>query len=80
MLDCYRQVAMKKSEIARTMARRSGVTPAEAADSLDRTVHQIVTNLRNGRSSPLPGLGVFEMDKEGRILFAPEKGEKDESA
>ena len=64
---------MKRPDIVKTMARRSGVTPAEAADRLDRTVHQIVTNLRKGRPSPLPGLGVFEVDKEGRILFAHEK-------
>lgn len=69
---------MKKHELARSMARRSRVTPAEAADRLDRTVHQIMTNLRKGKPSSLPGLGVFDVDGNGQIQFEKEKGEGDE--
>lgn len=68
---------MKKPEIARSMALRNGGTTAEAADRLDQTVHRIVTSLRQGKPSPLPGLGVFEVDPEGRILFEREKGDAD---
>jgi nucleoid DNA-binding protein len=45
------------------MARQSGVTKAEAADRLDRVVHQIVTRLRKGHVAALPGLGHFEPPK-----------------
>jgi nucleoid DNA-binding protein len=50
---------MKKAQIAKKLARRSGVSRAEAADRLDRVLHDIVSNLRNGQSAPLPGLGTF---------------------
>jgi nucleoid DNA-binding protein len=50
---------MRKTQLAGQLARQSGVTKAEAADRLDRVVHQIVTNLRKGRAAALPGLGHF---------------------
>lgn len=50
---------MKKEEIARRLARESGLTQAEAADRLDRVVHGILSNLRRGRKATLPGLGTF---------------------
>ena len=45
---------MKKPDIAKRMARESGMSEAEAADRLDRVVHQILSNLRRGRPAPLP--------------------------
>jgi nucleoid DNA-binding protein len=56
---------MKKAEIARRMARESGGTRAQAADRLDRAVHQILSNLRHGRKTSLPGLGTFAPGKTG---------------
>jgi len=56
---------MKKAEIARRMARESGVTQAVAADRLDRVVHEILSNLRRGRAASLPGLGTFTPDGKG---------------
>jgi len=50
---------MRKTQLAGRLARQSGVTRAEAADRLDRIVHNIVTNLRKGRAAALPGLGQF---------------------
>ena len=50
---------MKKPELARRLARQAGVSNAEAADQLDRVVHQILRGLREGKSVPLPGLGRF---------------------
>jgi hypothetical protein len=58
-LDWYFEHAMRKTQLAGRLARQSGVTKAEAADRLDRVVHQIVTNLRKGRVAMLPGLGQF---------------------
>lgn len=51
---------MKKTQLADRLARRSGISKAEAADRLDRVVHDIVSKLRKGRPAVLPGLGRFE--------------------
>jgi len=63
---------MKKPEIAQRIARHGKVTRAEAADELDRVVHQILTSLRRGESAELPGLGSFRPASGGRIRFERE--------
>lgn len=63
---------MKKPEFAKRMARRCGLTPAEAADELDRVVHRIVAGLRKGESVPLPGLGKFRPGPGGMFEFEPD--------
>jgi nucleoid DNA-binding protein len=63
---------MKKPEISKRMARQSGVSPAEAADRLDRVVHQILSDLRKGKPAPLPGLGKFTQAADGSIRFERE--------
>ena len=68
---------MKKRELARRLARGSGMSPAEAADELDRMVHRIVSGLRKGQSVPLPGLGKFKPGLGGAFEFEPEKGRRD---
>ena len=50
---------MRKPEIAKRLARQSGVSNAEAADQLDRVVHEILSKLREGKTAPFPGLGRF---------------------
>jgi nucleoid DNA-binding protein len=58
---------VKKSDLAKRLAKQSKITPAEAADRLDRVVHQIVSKLRKGEEARLPGLGKFSPDpKDGR--------------
>jgi nucleoid DNA-binding protein len=64
---------MKKPEIAKRLARRAGVSNAEAADQLDRVVHQILSKLRKGQSAPLPGLGQFAPGPKGGFHFEQEK-------
>jgi len=54
---------MKKPDLAKRLARRSGLTVGEAADQLDRVVHQIVRKLRKGQEARLPGLGKFSPEK-----------------
>jgi nucleoid DNA-binding protein len=54
---------MKKPDLAKRLARRSGLTVGEAADQLDRAVHQIVRKLRKGQEAKLPGLGKFSPEK-----------------
>jgi nucleoid DNA-binding protein len=65
---------MKKADLARRLAKRSGVSPAEAADQLDRVVNGILTNLRNGHKALLPGLGEFTAGRSLRFKFEPKLG------
>lgn len=64
---------MRKPEIAKRLARQSGVSNAEAADQLDRVVHQILSKLRKGKTAPLPGLGRFTRGPAGIYQFEREK-------
>ncbi len=64
---------MKKPEIAKRLVRQSGESRGEAADRVDRVVHQIVSKLRRGEEAPLPGLGKFTVGKDGRVAFEREK-------
>jgi len=63
---------MRKPEISKKMARQAGVSQGEAADRLDRIVHQILTDLRQGKPAPLPGLGKFTQAADGSIQFERE--------
>ena len=63
---------MKKPDIAKRIARQSGVTQAEAADRLDRVIHEILTDLRKGTPTSLPGLGRFVRGTDGKVSFEPE--------
>jgi len=65
---------MKKSEIAKRMARQSGLSEAQAADRLGRVIHQILANLRKGNPASLPGLGRFVKGPDGKVSFEPEEG------
>lgn len=64
---------MKKPELAKRLARHEGVSPAEAADRLDRFVHQVLSNLRAGKEAPLPGLGKFKQASNGKLSFQRER-------
>jgi nucleoid DNA-binding protein len=64
---------MRKPEIAKRLARQSGVSNAEAADQLDRVVHQILSKLRKGKTAPFPGLGQFTPGPKGSYQFKKEK-------
>ena len=75
---CYRESDMKKPQLAKRLARRSGVTAAEAADSLDRIVHHILDQVRRGQPAPLLGFGKFKKDANGRMSFEQETGDKHE--
>lgn len=64
---------MKKPDIAKRMARRAGVTRAEAADRLDEAVHQILLRLRRGQEANLPGLGKLKQAPGGMVWMDPEE-------
>ena len=65
---------MKKPDIAKRMARQTGVSEAEAADRLDHVVHQILRNLRQGKEASLPGLGRFKPRPDGKVAFERQGG------
>jgi nucleoid DNA-binding protein len=65
---------MKKPHIAKRLAKRSGVSRAEAADQLDRVVNEILSDLRNGHAAPLPGLGTFLPGRDWEFQFDKAKG------
>jgi nucleoid DNA-binding protein len=67
---------MKKPEITKYLAKESGVTEAEAADRLDRVVHEILSNLRSGKSASLPGLGRFRAGAGGKVRFERNGGNR----
>ena len=67
---------MKKPEIARRIARESGVSAGEAADRLDLVVHDILSNLRKGKETSLPGLGKFMNGPLGTVAFRRDRGKK----
>ena len=68
---------MKKLQLARRLARGSDMTPAEAADELDRFIHDIICALRKGRAVPFPGLGKFSPGPASGIRFEPELPKKE---
>ena len=63
---------MKKLEIAKKMARRTGDTEGEAADRVDRVVRQVLCRLRKGQDTELPGLGRFTHGADGLLTFRRE--------
>lgn len=62
---------MKKREIARQLARNTGITRGEAADAIDRMVNDILTKLRSGEPANVPGFGRFATNAAGQIEFKP---------
>jgi nucleoid DNA-binding protein len=54
---------MKKSDLAREVARRNGVGTGDAADQMDCVINQIIRALKRGRSAYLPGLGTITPGK-----------------
>ena len=65
---------MKKREIARQLARQSGVSAGEAADRLDLAVHELLARLRSGKAAVLPGVGTFSIAENGKLEFERETG------
>ena len=60
---------MKKSELASRLAKKAGVSTAEAADQLDHVVSQIISNLKKGQTAQLPGLGEFKPGSKWNFKF-----------
>lgn len=50
---------MKRQQLAKRLAKESGISPAAAADQLDIILSGILRRVRQGHSASLPGLGTF---------------------
>jgi len=63
---------MTKSDLAVRLSRQTRLSRAEAADHLDRLVHQIVSSLRHGQPARFPGLGNFSPGEKWEFRFDAE--------
>jgi nucleoid DNA-binding protein len=76
---------MKKEQLARQLAKESGITPAAAADQVDRIVTDILKRVRKGQTASLPGLGTFRpghneefrLERSSPDTIAPRKSTKE---
>jgi|HubBroStandDraft_5_1064220.scaffolds.fasta_scaffold110056_3 nucleoid DNA-binding protein len=50
---------MQKAQLAKRLARESGISTVAAADQLDSILTAILRRVRRGYSASLPGLGTF---------------------
>jgi Bacterial DNA-binding protein len=50
---------VKKEQLAKRLAKESGISSAAAADQLDSILNGILLSVRHGHSASLPGLGTF---------------------
>lgn len=48
---------MTREDLARTLARQTSLSSADARDQVDELVHKILKALRQGRPVKLPGVG-----------------------
>ena len=62
---------MKKQELAERLAKESNITPAAAADQVDRVVNEILKRVRHGQTASLPGLGTFRPDQKEGVKLDP---------
>ncbi|MEO8129987.1 MAG: hypothetical protein ABJF23_12305 [Bryobacteraceae bacterium] len=60
---------MKKLALAKLLAKQTSVSTGAAADDLDRVVHDILKNLRQGKAASVPNLGEFVPDKDAVVRF-----------
>lgn len=60
---------MKKQDIAERLARKARVTPADAADRLDKLIHDVLAELKRGNPVALPGLGTLTRGEKQDLQF-----------
>jgi nucleoid DNA-binding protein len=52
-----KRAEVKRQDLAKTLAERSSLSAGQAQDELDRVVHDVVTSLRQGQPTEMPGVG-----------------------
>ena len=60
---------MNKSDLAKRLSRQTRLSKAEAADEVDRVIHQIIVDLRKGQPARFPGLGSFKPGDKWKFQF-----------
>jgi len=55
----YLSGVYRRKEIAKRLAGQLRVTPAAAADQVDRAVADILRRIRRGEETALPGIGIL---------------------
>ena len=60
---------MNKSDLSTIIAKQARVSRAQAADQVDRVVHDIIRNLRKGQPARFPGLGSFKPGESWKFQF-----------
>jgi nucleoid DNA-binding protein len=58
-------------DLKQLLASESALTPAVAADQVDRVVADILRRLREGNTVALPGVGVLRSDTLQRVKLQP---------
>ena len=48
---------MKREELAKTLAKETGLSPSAAKNEVDELVHNILRKLRKGHPVKVPGVG-----------------------
>ena len=64
---------MKQDELARQIAKQTQTSPAEAADRLDRVIHDLIRKMKQGKRTALPGLGELAPGQKG---IKPKRGRR----
>jgi len=59
----------KKEQLAKRLAKVSGISTAAAADQLDGILSGLLRRVRQGRSASLPGLGTFLPGPQPEFYF-----------
>jgi hypothetical protein len=68
---------IKKEQLAKQLAKESRITPAAAADQVDRIVSDILKKVRKGEDASLPGLGTFRPGNGEELHFEHKLPETD---
>lgn len=55
-------------QVIRQLAKKSSVTQAEAADQIDRYIHDVLQKLRKGQRVPVPGVGVISPGRSSQLM------------
>ena len=68
---------MNKSEIAKAVADKAGITKAQGGDAVDAVIDAIVAAAKGGDTVQLAGFGTFHAKhREAREVRNPRTGEK----
>ena len=68
---------MTTKNLLAAVAKRAGMSEAEAAEMLDATTQAVAQNLEKGNSVHVVNFGIFEMkEKKARTIVHPKTGER----